>query len=65
VLGILKDLLLGRAARSGFLFGRLAAPVLHFSLVESHGGIVAERARLSMSALPPKAAATATNWRVR
>ena len=37
----------------------------HLALVESHGRIVAEGALLSMSALPPKAAARATHWRVR
>lgn len=44
-----------------------AGPALapFFSLVETRGGIVAEGAPLSMSALPPKAAARATHWRVR
>ena len=42
VVGILKDLLFGRAARSRFLLCRLAAPILHFAAIESHGGIVVE-----------------------
>jgi hypothetical protein len=39
VLGILKNLPLGRAARSRLLLRGFAAPVLHFALVESHGRI--------------------------
>ena len=42
VLGILKDLLVGRTARSRFLLRRLAASILHFAAVESHGEIVVE-----------------------
>src|ERR1700722_6283941 len=40
LLGILKDLPLGRAARSGFLLGLLPAGILHFALVESHAGVL-------------------------
>jgi hypothetical protein len=36
VLGVLKDLPLGRAPGSRFLLRGLAAPVLHFALVEAH-----------------------------
>jgi hypothetical protein len=42
VAGIIKDLLFGRTARSRFLLGSLPAPVLHFSTIESHAGIVVE-----------------------
>ena len=42
VLGVLKDLPLGRAASSRFPLGLLPAAVLHFALVEAHGRIVAE-----------------------
>ena len=40
VVGILKDLLLGRAPGSRFLLGLLPAPVLHFALVEAHAGLL-------------------------
>ena len=36
VFGVLKDLLLGRAARSRLLLGLLPAGVLHFALVKAH-----------------------------
>jgi hypothetical protein len=36
LLGILKDLAIGCAARSGFLLGLLPAGILHFALVEAH-----------------------------
>jgi hypothetical protein len=42
VVGVLKDLLLGRAVCSRFLLGSLPAPVFHFALVEAHGRIVVE-----------------------
>jgi hypothetical protein len=57
VIGILKDLLFGRAAGSRFLLGSLPVPILHFALVEAHGGIVAEEVGVSTSALASKAAA--------
>ena len=37
VVGILKDLLLGRATCGRFPRGSLPAPVLHFALVDAHG----------------------------
>jgi hypothetical protein len=37
VVGILKDLPLGRAARGGFLLRLLLAGIVHFALVEAHG----------------------------
>jgi hypothetical protein len=43
VLGILKDLPLGRAARSRIPLGSLPAPILHFALVESHPPMVTKR----------------------
>jgi hypothetical protein len=61
---ILDDLWPKGTACSRFLLRGLPAPILNFALVESHGGIAAERARLSMSAPPRKAAATSTNCRV-
>ena len=39
---ILDDLWPKRTARDRFVLRGLAAPVLHFALVESHGGIVVE-----------------------
>jgi cytosine/adenosine deaminase-related metal-dependent hydrolase len=38
--GLGADLPLGRAACGRLLLGRLPAPVLHFALVEAHGGIL-------------------------
>jgi hypothetical protein len=38
VVGVLKDLFFGRAARNGFLFGGLPTPVLHFALVDPMAG---------------------------
>jgi hypothetical protein len=49
VVGILKDLLFGRATRSRVLLGSLPAPVLHFAAIESHAGIVVEWEGVSMS----------------
>jgi hypothetical protein len=63
VLGILKVLPLSRTACSRFLLRGLAAPVLHFALVESHAGIVVEWAEVSTSALAPKAAAGVADQR--
>jgi hypothetical protein len=40
VVGVLKDLPLGRAAGSGFLLGLLPAGILHFAFVKTHGRIV-------------------------
>jgi hypothetical protein len=42
MVGVLKDLLFGRASGSGLLLGLLPAPILHFSLVESHERHAAE-----------------------
>ena len=57
ILGVLKHLGIGRAPGRGLTLGSLPALVLHLAAVEAHGRSVAERARVSMSALPPKAAA--------
>jgi hypothetical protein len=48
VVGILKDLLLGRASGGRFLLGGLPAAVLHFALVEAHGRIVPAAAAMSI-----------------
>jgi len=64
-LGILQHLSIGSAARSGFFFGQLPALIFHLALVESHGRIVVEWARVSMSALHPKADTNAADRRVR
>jgi hypothetical protein len=61
VVGVLKDLPLGRTARSDFLLGLLPTGILHFEFVESHGRIVAEalgqnrqiHGVRAMSAMPP------------
>jgi hypothetical protein len=45
VIGLFKDLAIGRATCSRLLLRGLPAPVLHFALVESHAGIVVDRAR--------------------
>ena len=47
---IRDDLWPERTAGSRFLLGNLPAGIVHFALVEAHGWIVAERARLSISA---------------
>jgi hypothetical protein len=48
-----KYLGIRRAACGSFLFGGKPMLILHLAAVESHGRIVAEWARVSMSALPP------------
>jgi hypothetical protein len=52
VIGVRKDLLLGRAACGGFLLGLLPAGVLHFALVEAHRSELRRTAARSFNQAP-------------
>ena len=54
VVGILQNLLLGRAPPGRFLLGGLSASVIHFAAIESHGRIVPAEAAMSIRNLAIK-----------